>query len=57
MDLLEFYCDVYDIDELSQLEVFEKEGFIDFISNNVNNNDKYPKSKELLKLLEEKHKK
>jgi len=57
MDLLEFYCDVYDINELSQLEVFEKEGFIDFISNNVNNNDKYLKSKELLKLLEEKHKK
>jgi len=51
MDLLEFFCDVYDINELSQLEVFEKEGFIDFISKNVNNNDKYPKSKELLKLL------
>jgi len=57
MDLLEFFCDAYDIEELSQLEVFEKEGFIDFISKNVNTNDKYPKSKELLKLLEEKHKK
>jgi len=57
MDLLEFFCDAYDIKELSQLDVFEKEEFIDFISNNVNNNDKYPKSKELLKLLLEKHKK
>jgi len=51
MNLLELFCNVYDIEELYQLDIFEKEKFIDILIDCINNTNKYPKSKELLKLL------